>query len=281
MTILEAIILGVIQGITEFIPISSSAHLDIIPRIFGWQNPSTTFILFLHLGTLFSLLIFYRKLIGKYFHIGYKKLKGQNLKRKEERNVKVLYMVLLAVIPALALGLLLEGVISNFYDNETDLKVVGLLTLIPMLFFGIIFLVEDRFFHNNKGTIEDLTKTRSLTVGFAQSIAFIRGVSRSGITLIAGQFVGLKRVEAAEFSFLLSIPLLTATSAYSIYKMISLPPSEFNSEIGLALVGMFAAFISGLLAVRFLLSFLRNHTLKVFGIYRIVVAIILFAIIFL
>lgn len=281
MNFFEAIILGTIQGITEFIPISSSAHLDIIPRVLGWENPSTTFILFLHLGTLLSLLLFYRKLIAKYFSIGFRRIKGENLKRKDERNIKVLAVVLLAVLPALILGLLLEGVISNFYDNETNLKVIGVLTLIPMTFFGIVFLFEDKLFGRNKGLIENMSKSRALTIGFAQSIAFIRGVSRSGITLLAGEAVGLKRVEAAEFSFLLSIPLLTATSAYSILKLLQLPSEQLSSEIGPALVGMIAAFISGLLAVKFLLSFLRNHTLKVFGIYRIIAAVILFAIIFL
>lgn len=281
MNILEVIILGIIQGLTEFIPVSSSGHLDIIPRVIGWQNPSTTLILFLHIGTLLALLLYYRKLLKKFFIVGIKKLRRKKLNNKESRDFKVIRIVFISVIPALILGVLLESIVSNFYDNTESLEFIAPFIIIPLIAIGIFFLFEGRIFKNNKKTISDLADSRALLIGGSQAIAFLRGVSRSGITLIAGQLAGLKRVEAAELSFLISIPLLLATSIYSIYQILKLPSEQFSNEIGISIIGMFSAFISGYIAVKFLIRFLQTKTLKVFGIYRIIFGILLLIAIYL
>lgn len=280
MDVFQSIVLGIIQGITEFIPISSSGHLDLIPRLLNWENPSTVFILFLHLGTLLALLYYYRKLIAKYLKVVFKFLRrNQKLKVKEKKDLDAMKNVLIAVMPALFIGIIFEKVISGFYDNTEDIKTIGLVILIPLILIGIIFLFEDRIFKKNKLQIDELRGYKALIVGLAQAMAFIRGVSRSGITLLAGQVVGLKRVSAAEFSFLMSIPVLTATSIYSIFKLLKLQSNEIQNELGLALVGAFAAFVSGLIAVKFLLRFLQSNSLKIFGIYRIVFGVIILLII--
>jgi len=280
MDVFQSIVLGIIQGITEFIPISSSGHLDLIPRLLNWENPSTVFILFLHLGTLLALLYYYRKLIAKYLKVVFKFLRrNQKLKVKEKKDLDAMKNVLIAVMPALFIGIIFEKVISGFYDNTEDIKTIGLVILIPLILIGTIFLFEDRIFKKNKLQIDELRGYKALIVGLAQAMAFIRGVSRSGITLLAGQVVGLKRVSAAEFSFLMSIPVLTATSIYSIFKLLKLQSNEIQNELGLALVGAFAAFVSGLIAVKFLLRFLQSNSLKIFGIYRIVFGVIILLII--
>lgn len=281
MDIFQVAILGFIQGATEFIPISSSGHLDIIPRALGWDNPSTALILFLHIGTLLALLTYYRRLILRYFKVALKKIFSQKkLRRKEERDLKVVINTLLAVLPAIVIGILFENLISNFYDRDSELRIIAPFILIPMIVIGIIFLFEEKFFRNNKLKIEDLKLNQVLVIGLSQAIAFIRGVSRSGITLIFGQLAGLKRVDAAEFSFLISIPILIGTSIFSLVEFISLPREQLSEELLPALVGMVIAFITGLMAVKFLLSFLKNNSLKLFGVYRIALGLILLGVIF-
>src|SRR5690606_11973215 len=216
----------------------------------------------------------------KYLKVVFKFLRrNQKLKVKEKKDLDAMKNVLIAVMPALFIGIIFEKVISGFYDNTEDIKTIGLVILIPLILIGIISLFEDRIFKKNKLQIDELRGYKALIVGLAQAMAFIRGVSRSGITLLAGQVVGLKRVSAAEFSFLMSIPVLTATSIYSIFKLLKLQSNEIQNELGLALVGAFAAFVSGLIAVKFLLRFLQSNSLKIFGIYRIVFGVIILLII--
>lgn len=280
MNFIESIILGLIQGLTEFIPVSSSGHLDLIPRLLGWENPTTAFILFLHIGTLLSLLIYFRKLIFRYISVLIKLVKRKNLKRKDERDLKVIKNVLLSIIPAVLIGFLLEGVISGFYDSNNNIEIVMLAVAVPMILIGILFLLETKIFKNNNLELKDLSSKKAFGIGLIQAVAFIRGVSRSGITLLGGQALGLKRVDAAEFSFLMSIPIITGTSLYSIYEFIKLPQQQIQDEIGLAFVGMIVSFISGLFAVNFLLKFLKTNSLKVFGIYRIIFGLIIIFVIF-
>jgi undecaprenyl-diphosphatase len=279
MDLFQAAVLGIIQGLTEFIPVSSSGHLDLIPRLLGWEQ-STTFIQFLHFGTLLSLLIYFRKQIVRYINVSLKILKKENLKRKQEKDLKVIRNVGITIIPAVIFGVLFESLISKFYDNNDNRELLILVVLVPLVLVGILFLFEERLFKNNKKEIDDLTPRDSLIVGLLQALAFIRGISRSGITLLAAQAKGLKRVDAAEFSFLMSIPIITGTSLYSIYKLIKLPAEQLQSEIPLAIVGFIASFISGLFAVNFLLRFLRSNSLRIFGLYRIIFAIIIFIVVF-
>jgi len=275
MNTLQAIALGIVQGFTEFIPVSSSGHLQLIPQIFGWEHPSTTFILFLHLGTLLALVLYFRERIWRYLRVFFTwvKNKGRLEMHAQRADMHVIWRVIIAVIPAAVLGIIFDKVIGGFYDNP-DNTLPTIVTICAMAMFGVIFLFADKLFTGKKVSTEKLSIFKVLVIGFSQALAFVRGVSRSGITLISGQAVGLNRVDAAEFSFLISIPIITGTSLLAIKDFLELPGEQMQSELLPSILGMLAAFIAGYFAIRFLLDYLKHKGLALFGWYRIIFAII-------
>ncbi|MCS7317078.1 MAG: undecaprenyl-diphosphate phosphatase [Candidatus Dojkabacteria bacterium] len=280
MGIIEYAVLGIIQGLTEFIPVSSSAHLDIIPKMLGWNNPSTVFDTFLHLGTLIALLIFYRGKIKKYFVSTFKSVFKKSKQTEEDRkNIKIILLILSASIPALVTGLVYNQFISDFYDSAENDHVTNILILSSMFLLGCIFIIYPKFLKKKKVDLYKFTILKSFLTGVFQIFAFFRGISRSGITIISAQFLGLKRVDAAEFSFLMSIPVISATSLYSVYKILSSNEiTQTQEELTYYVIGMVCALLSGIFAIKFLLSFLSKYSLALFGYYRIVFAIICFLI---
>ena len=271
---LESIFLGILQGLTEFIPVSSSGHLEIIPTVFGLTEPSTIFILFAHLGTLLALLVFFRKRVLRLIIAGIHFILGKRDKEYKD-DQRLLFNILIAAIPAGLLGFLLKDVIASIYDGPEHLDLSVALTLGAMALLGVIFILSPRFLTRKKHDLSKLSSKNAFVIGATQALAFIRGTSRSGITLITGQLMGLDRVSSAEFSFFISIPVITATSLYGIYELIQLPSEQINTELMPALLALVAAFVSGLLAIRFLLGYLKKHGLAVFGWYRIIFALII------
>jgi undecaprenyl-diphosphatase len=274
MNILQSIALGLIQGFTEFIPVSSSGHLQLIPQIFGWEHPSTTFILFLHIGTLLALVLYFRNRIWRYIQVIFTWIKnrGQLEMKAQRADIDVIKRVIIAVIPAGVLGIIFDKVIGGFYDS-TDNAIPTLVTICAMAMFGVIFLFADKLFTGKKVSTDKLSIFKVLFIGLSQALAFVRGVSRSGITLISGQAMGLSRVDAAEFSFLISIPIITGTSILAVVDFLQLPSEQMQSDLLPSILGMLAAFISGYLAIRFLLDYLKHKGLALFGWYRILFAI--------
>ncbi len=270
MNILEAILLGVIQGVTEFLPISSSGHLEVLPRLFGWGTPSTVFMIMLHVGTFMAILIYFRKKIFLYFQALINFLNKKADKSKNE--LRIILRILVATIPAGILGYLLEKPLVDFYDNNLDNKLIFLLVAIPMIVIGIVFIVEKKWTKHHEKKIEEIKINNALVIGFAQALAFIRGVSRSGVTIISGRLVGLSRAEAAEFSFLMSIPILVVTS---LYGFINLGGNNVSIEIAPIIVGTMFSFLSGYFSIAFLISFLKRNSLAAFGIYRVIFGAIL------
>ncbi|MEP7103745.1 MAG: undecaprenyl-diphosphate phosphatase [Candidatus Dojkabacteria bacterium] len=272
MNLLDPILLGALQGLTEFIPVSSSGHLYIFPKIFNAPAylSSTSFILFLHLGTLLALLIYYRKLIIKYVQVSLRYLKSREPKGEDKKDILVIRNVILGTIPAGLIGLIVDKFLSNLYDEQImDKNVAFFVVAIPMIIMGLLFIFETRIIKGNDKNIEDLSINKTLTVGLSQAIAFIRGVSRSGITLLSGQFAGLSRVSAAEFSFLISIPIISASSLLEVIQFIK-DSSSFSSDLIAAyILGAVTSFVIGLFAINFLLKFLRTRSLAVFGYYRV------------
>ncbi|MFS8131010.1 MAG: undecaprenyl-diphosphate phosphatase [Candidatus Dojkabacteria bacterium] len=272
MNFLEPILLGAVQGLTEFIPVSSSGHLYVLPKIFSTSEflGSTSFILFLHLGTLLALLIYYRKLIAKYIGVAIRYLKNRNPQDQEKKDVIIIRNILLATIPAGVIGLIVDKFLTNLYDNNiTDKNVAFIVVAIPMIIMGLLFIFESSFIRNNKSNIEDLGIKKTLYVGFSQALAFIRGTSRSGVTLLTGQLAGLSRVSAAEFSFLISIPIITASSIYETLQFLK-DSSDFSSNLITSyILGAITSFIVGLFAIDFLMKFLRKRSLAFFGYYRV------------
>lgn len=274
-TLLQSAFLGVVQGLTEFIPVSSSGHLQIIPDLFGWESPSTTFILLAHIGTLLALLIYFRQDIWQFMLSIWRFItqKGK-VKHNDQSNLSLIVKVILATIPAGLLGLVLEQRIESFYTDSGAFPIPSVITALAMLALGIFFLFAERFFTGKKGDLNKLSFRNAIIIGFMQVLALLRGVSRSGITILTGQGVGLTREAAARFSFLMSIPIMLATSTFAILDVIKSPEGLANQDLATGVVALVTAFISGFAAIKFLLSYLQKNSLSAFGWYRIIFAVI-------
>ncbi len=250
---LEAIILGFIQGITEFLPISSTAHLILIPKFFGWQGPVDTLIfdISLHTGTLLAILIYFR----------------EDWLRLLIYHRRLLVFILIATIPAGVAGILFEEIV------ERDLRSPYIIAL-SLFIIGLFMLVTDRLSSNK--TLEDLRLNDSIFIGFFQAIALIPGVSRSGITMSAGFLRGLKREDSARFSFMLSMPVITGASMLGFKKILAgYPVFTSHGNYSLFISGMVSSFISGLLAIGLLMKYLKTHRIDLFVYYRIGLAILI------
>ena len=252
MSIFQALVLGLVQGLTEFIPVSSSGHLLIVHEIFGTSENTLSFDVALHVGTLLALIIFFRKDILSL---------AKNILSKNKQG-RLARLLILATVPAAVAGLLF----SDFIDENLRSPVVVAVTLAIV---GVIMLVADKLSKNNSDNKEVSTK-QGLIVGFTQALALIPGVSRSGATMTAGLFAGLGRVQAARFSFLLAIPII-AGSALGIF----IKDGDVASTGGAQLaIGMVAAFISGMFAIKFLLDVIGKVGLKPFAYYRFFAAVL-------
>ena len=253
---LEAIFLGIIQGLTEFIPVSSSGHLVLLPELLDWEERSTTFDVFLHGGTLLALLFHYRKYL---YHL----LKKSLHKNGNERNL--IAGILIGSIPAGILGFVFKDFID---DNLKSTTIVALALIIV----GLVFILTDYLPRPDKKTSKVSIK-KAIIIGFFQPLAFIRGTSRSGITILGGLTQKLDLKSAVNFSFLLGIPIISAVFLYDLFDIISNGAGEENfSQLS---VGFIASFIFGLIAIKFMLKFVTRTGLKWFGVYRLVLGLII------
>jgi len=258
MTIPQAIIAGIIQGITEFLPISSSGHLIIVREFFGIEMESLSFDVAVHIATLIAVIWVMRKeildIIKEFFS---KKIwKSTGLK------------IIAATIPAVIFGLILRG---DLIDIIRTTQVVAA----SLIFWGIVLYIADIFARRQKRLIKKLKKIgwfRAIIIGVAQAIALIPGTSRSGITMTAGLFAGIDRVRAARFSFLLSIPAILGAGALTTFEAVE---TGLDVSIWALIIGCIAALISGIIAIQFLLKFLEKGTYTGFAIYRIIIGILL------
>lgn len=255
MTIIQAIILGVVQGITEFLPISSSGHLVLIPEIFGWDLQPTSFDIMMHAATLGAILVYFKKdLLTLFVKI-------------KQRNYTLFFNILIATVPALIIGMLFTDLIDSTFKSSITIVFMLISVGIVMLF------IEPLSDHLNHHELESLPYFKAFIIGIFQSLAFIRGTSRSGITIIGGLATGLKMKDAARYAFLIGIPIIAAAAGK---QLLDLDISEVK-DIGIINlgVGSLSAFISGVISIKFLLKFLENRGLAIFGIYRIILGILL------
>ncbi|MBA3758231.1 undecaprenyl-diphosphatase UppP [Candidatus Saccharibacteria bacterium] len=260
MTILEAIILGLVQGLTEFIPVSSSGHLVLLHSVFGLQQDGLAFDVALHIGTLLALCIFFYKDII---------LLIQGILGRNDHK-KLAWLIAAATIPAVIGGALLQN------EAETSFRSVTLVA-INLIVVALLMLAAERYAKNHYKSSTSLKKIRpvqAMAIGFAQVIALIPGVSRSGSTITTGIFVGLDRVAATRFSFLLAIPITFGAIAKT---MLDGGGQQLSNELGIVLVGIRTAFVSGLFAIRFLIQYLAKHDLSVFAYYRILLGVLVLA----
>ena len=249
---LEVIILSVIQGVTEFIPVSSSAHLIIISNVSNFNLNSLEVDISLHLGSLLAIVVyFWRDLINF------------------SKNKKKLYLIFFGSIPLIIVGYVLY--ISNLIYHLRNLELIAWTTLI----FGVLLYFSDKN-KTDKILEKDLSKKDIIFIGMLQILSLIPGVSRSGINITAGRFVKYSRIDSAKISFFLSIPALAGASLLGL-KDILKDPFEFNSIIFLTIS---ISFIFSYLTIKFLLYYLNKFSLKIFVFYRIILAFFLFAVIY-
>jgi len=243
---LSAIVLGIVQGLTEFLPISSTAHLVVIPWFFAWGGTvnSLAFDVSLHGGTLVSLLVCFRRDILEML--------------KSRRSFLVL--ILAGTVPAAAAGVLLEDYVDGALRNP-------LLIALMLAAFGLVMYYAETF--RKTKAMERISLPDALFIGIAQAVAIVPGVSRSGVTISAGLMRGVKREEAARFSFLLSIPVIAGATVLEGRRLFT-APGDF--DIALVGAGFVSALATGFIAIRFMMAFLRRHSMNTFVIYRFVLA---------
>jgi undecaprenyl-diphosphatase len=251
-------LLGAIQGISEFAPISSTAHLFLLPWLFGVGDPGLAFSLFLHLGTLGSLLIFFRsdilRLLSGFFR---GMIRGEPLRDPDGR---LAWLIILASFPGAGIGYLVEGMAERSFRNPV-------LIASAMISFGFVMLWAD-ISGKKRDRIEEIGFLKAFGIGLFQALAVIPGISRSGATMSAALFLGLSREESARFSFLLSIPIIAGAGLFEFLKVIE---KGVNGGPFALLVGFFSSFVFGYLCIRYLLSHLRRRTFKPFVWYRLII----------
>ncbi len=255
MTILQSLILGILQGLTEFIPVSSSGHLLLAQRAMGVSETGFTFDVALHLGTLSALILFfYKDLI---------KLLLALVKKTSESRLA--WLLVAATIPAAAAGFLLESAAESTFRSP-------LLVSINLAVFGLVMLLAEKYAmrYKNKTKLDAISRKQALTMGFAQAAAIVPGVSRSGSTITAGLFMGLDRVAATRFSFLLGIPITAGAILKVLLKESAV--TQIQQETSIFLVGILTAFVTGLFAIKFMLKYLSKHSLAIFAYYRFALA---------
>jgi undecaprenyl-diphosphatase len=267
--VLQAAIMGLLQGITEFIPISSSAHLELAPWIFGWEESgligSLAFDVFLHLGTLVALLVYFARDWLRYLRAWWASIRERSVAGDTDR--KVAWLLIAATIPAAVIGFAFEDFIGETFHGDSD---AARLAIAGFLVIGAVLLwLADRLGRRTR-EIEALNAPTALTIGFSQALALFPGISRSGATLTTGLALGLTREAAARFSFLLAVPITLGAGIYGSRHLLT--EAHTGVEWLAIAVGFAAAAISGMLAIGFLLSWLRNRSVTIFSVYRIVFA---------
>ena len=257
MSWLEAIVLGIVQGITEFLPISSTAHLRITPELFGWGDPGAAFSAVIQLGTVAAVIIYFAKdvlrLAGAFF---------ESIAHRapfESSDSRLAWFVVLGTIPVGIAGLLFKESI------ETSLRSLYVIAGAMIILALVLFAVER--FASHRRSLDQMTLADGILIGVCQAFALIPGSSRSGTTLTGGLAVGLKREDAARYSFLLSIPATTAAGLFELRHFVRASAGE---AAGPLILGTLVSFGAGILAIAGLLRFLRTHTTTVFVVYRIV-----------
>jgi len=271
-TILQAVVLGIIQGLTEFMPISSSAHLIIVPWLFHWNDPALTSLTFdvaLHLGTLLAVLVFFARdwisLIRAWF------LSIREWKIGDDPQRRLAWFIVIGTIPGGIAGILGENAIEAlFHQPGVPIKPAAMLVMAGIIaLLGALLFLADRLARHLQA-IDAINLKETLLIGLAQALAIFPGVSRSGSTISAGLALGLKRDSAAKFSFLLSAPIIAGAglkSLWDIYKGMKAGAIP-HSDLLLFPIGFVMAAIVGYLCIRFLMNYLQKHSTDVFVYYR-------------
>lgn len=259
MDIFQATILGIVQAITEFLPISSSAHLQIVPQILGWNNIPESYDIALHFGTLLAIGIFFFRDWILLIKSGFNNLIG-----KKTREGKLFWYIVIATLPGGMIGFILDSKFENL--REIPLVIAGALIVM-----GIILYLADTYSKSDTN-YENLTLKQTFIIGLSQALAFIPGVSRSGATTTTGRLLGIDRESAARFSFMLAAPIILGATVFKL-KDFSVG-IEQNGALAF-FIGVIVSFVLGMLVIKFLLNYLKKGSLKIFAIYRLIIGILI------
>src|SRR5687768_16579196 len=266
MDALEAIVLGVVQDLTEFLPISSTGHLRIVPAILGWEDPGAAFTAVTQLGTMAAVLLYFRENLARIARAWLASLSDRPKRR--ELDARLGWYIVLGTVPIGVFGVLFKDQIET---GARDLYLIG----IALIVLGLVLAVADHV-STRERQIEDVKTKDGFWVGMAQALALIPGVSRSGATITAGLFLGLDRAAAARFSFLLSVPAVVLSGLFELSSIIEGEEGE-HVGAGPLLVATALAFVVGYASIAFLLRFLANHTMFIFVVYRVALGVIVLA----
>jgi len=262
MTILQAVVLGVVQGLTEFLPVSSSGHLIVFPQLFGWDVSSRTFDVAIHVATLGAIIVaLWSDVVGLVTGV----VSGDKKQRK------LFGLIVLATIPAIIIG----GLFGKYFESITSMVVIG----ISLIVWGVILYLAERYSFRRDRHVEkaeDITFREAAAIGLMQVLAFIPGTSRSGVTMSTGLFAGLSRDAAARFSFLLAIPAIAGAGAVTMLHVLQ---AGLDVPVASLVAGFIAAFVSGIFAIRFLLAIIQRWSFAPFAIYRVVFGLLLLGVV--
>ena len=258
MDIVQSIIIGIVEGVTEFIPISSTGHMIITEKLLGLKEDDFVkmFTIAIQLGAILAVVVLYWK---KFFDF---------------KNLHFYFKLIIGVIPAIILGLIFSNKIDELLQSTT--------TVAYALFLGgIVLIFIDKFFnHPTIDSEKQVTYAKSFTIGIWQCLAMVPGVSRSAASIIGGMQQKLTRSAAAEFSFFLAVPTMVAATGYKLFKFFRENGGLSHEEVKLLLIGNIVAFAVALLAIKFFIEFLKKHGFRIWGIYRIAIGLILLAMIY-
>ena len=263
MTIIQSIILGIVQGLTEFLPISSSGHLNLFPWVLGWEAMPESFDVALHIGTLLAIIIYFWKdwlglIIGGY---------NQTIKKNPSTEGKIFWYIVLSTIPAGILSLVLDKVAEKIIGGNLDLEM--LLIAFALIILGIaLYLVDEK--SKSKTDYEHISFKQSLWIACSQAIAAaFPGTSRSGITMTTARWLGVDRESAAKYSFLLAKPITLAAVIFDL--------KHFVFDLPF-FIGILTSFIVGFFVIKFLMDYLKKGSFKGFAIYRVVIGLVVIGI---
>jgi undecaprenyl-diphosphatase len=260
---LQAIVLGIVQGLTEFLPISSSGHLRLVPALLGWEDPGVAFTAVVQLGTMAAVLLYFRADLWRVGRAWLASLRDPAQRRTLDARMG--WYLILGTIPISVAGLLFANRIEHDFRN---LYLIGTM----LIAFGLVMLWIDVTAKQARG-VATVDARDSAFVGVAQALALVPGVSRSGATISAGLWRGLDRAAAARFSFLLSIPAVVLSGLFELRHL----GGDSGAPVGATVIAVALAFVTGYASIAFLLRYLAHHTLGVFVAYRVILGTLVIA----
>jgi undecaprenyl-diphosphatase len=257
MNAVQAIVLGIVQGLTEFLPISSTAHLRIVPALLGWPDPGAAFTAVVQLGTMAAVLLYFRAELWRIATAWVRSVLDRE-RAPRDRDARLGWYIVLGTIPIAVLGLAFKDPIETTFRN---LELVGSM----LVLFSFVMLFAEARSRRNRD-LDDLTRRDGLLIGLGQALALVPGVSRSGATISTGLLLDFERTSAATYSFLLSVPAVVLSGLFELRHV-----GEGSAPAGATAIATLLAFVVGYASIAFLLRYLVRHSIAVFAAYRIVV----------